>query len=320
MRRKGKQMNNIKAYKTDFAKISETINDIAKTENTYKIETPSDIPLDVNRYSEYGFSCLGRKIGFPADFVGTMFISNPALAREIIADRAAMHFKQKNPSFTVREFGGKICGCVSNDYNYFDDKQIADIIGNSSISDMPFKFTYITPERLHLRAIDKDNPFKVDGDDSELYFCYFIDNSMVGLSSFKIQFGIYRKACTNGLILPVKEFVIVKQIHRGRIDIAAEFERSIALLSEKRSNIIEMLQNLTLTTANILEMQEEHRVDFLARKLLISKKETAKVLELFERYGGKTKWDMTNAITEFARDASNIEKRVFIEKKALLAA
>ena len=34
-------------------------------------------------------------------------------------------------------------------------------------------------------------------------------------------------------------------------------------------------------------------------------------------YGGKTKWDMVNAITEYARDLTDVEKRIQLESHAL---
>ena len=39
-----------------------------------------------------------------------------------------------------------------------------------------------------------------------------------------------------------------------------------------------------------------------------------------ETYDGKTKWGLTNAITEYARDLSDIDKREYLERQAFIVA
>ena len=82
-----------------------------------------------------------------------------------------------------------------------------------------------------------------------------------------------------------------------------------------------MMKKLSTTPSALEELKEEFKKDYLAKKLSLSKKDTEKVIELYETvYGGNTKWALVNAITEFARDTKNIDKREVLEKKALLVA
>lgn len=308
-------------FNNDFTSIADEIYRIGNTEKSYIVSGPNDIACEVNRYSEHGLFSLGKTIGFPSNFIAELNKTNSELAEQVVRDRVNNYFKGDAQSFFMREFLGKISGCVSNKYAYFDDTQVADIISASPISKLSYAHSIVTPERLHLRAIDKENPFRVSNDKSDLFFCYFIDNSMVGLSSFKVQLGIYRLACSNGLIVPKKELVICKQIHRGNRDICAEFNETVAFLDEKRSEIIEMLEDLSNAEASILAMKDEHRNAFLARMLNCSKKETVIIIDLFNNvYGGKSKWAMVNAVTEFARSIENIERREYLESRALKVA
>lgn len=307
-------------YNTNFDAIAEKIYAIGETESTYEVSAPDEISNNISRYSEYGLNSLGKIVGFPADFVREVNESSPALAQNIVGERVKHYFDEERNIFLAREFLGKISGCVSREYAYFDDKSVADIIGNSPLAKKNYAYSLISPERLHLRAID-DEPFRLENDNSDLFFCYFIDNSMVGLSSFKVLFGIYRKACTNGLILPIKEFTLMKQVHRGKKDMYKQFAENVAFLDEKKPDIINILNDLSTAEASIASMQEEHRNSYLARVLNLSKKETEKVVDLYTNtYGGRTKWDLANAITEFARDIKNIERREYLERKALSAA
>ena len=315
-------------FNTKFEDIHKRVMQIASTENTYGVNADNYNTRDIIRrigstgnYSDYGLTTMGRLVGFPAPFVQTVSETNPLLANTIIADRVHTHFEAGKSPFYVREFEGDICGVVSDRYSFFDDKEVCDILAGSTLAEKPFAHATVTPERLHLRAVDADRPFRVSGDESDLFFAYFIDNSMVGQSSFKVQLGVYRLACTNGLIVGMKDYTLVKQIHRGNKDISTEFESAVAFLDEKRETIKEMICSLGVEEARIKEMSEEYKRTYLAKELNLSKKETEKVLTLYtETYGGRTKWDLVSAITEFARDTGNLDRREYLEKKALKVA
>ena len=310
--------NFLQSFRTTFDDIEQRVTKISATENSYIVEQPSEITTDVERYSEYGLTALGKTVGFPHEFLRTINSTNPELASSVIEQRLNDYFQNGGSSFFAREFLGLISGCVSNRYAYFDDYQVAEIIGKSPLAKLEYAHALVSPERLHLRAIDTENCFKGEGDDSPLYFCYFIDNSMVGIASFKVQLGVFRQVCTNGMIMPVKEFVVCKQIHRGFKDISAEFNSTVAFLDDKRTEIVALLKDLSTAEAKVNTMSEEYRLTYLGRALTMSKKEVYKVLELFTKtYGGKTRWDMVNAISEFARDTNSIERREHLEKLAI---
>lgn len=311
-----------------FEMIAQEVERIADTEKSYSVDERNSSFSHIRRrlgnidnYSDYGLGSMGRTVKFPSAFLQDLHNDNEDLANKVLLERLDNYFRKNNEQFVVREFEDKIRGVVSNKYNFFDDKQVTDILSKSVLADKTFTNTIITPERLHLRCIDGDRPFRVNGDDSDLFFCYFINNSMVGQSSFRVQLGLFRFACTNGLIVPVKEFQICKQVHRGNKDIVAEFNQSVAFLDEKREQIQEMMKKLSTTPSALEDMKEEFKKDYLAKKLSLSKKDTEKVIDLYTKvYGGKTKWDLISAITEFARDTKNIDKREVLEKKALLVA
>lgn len=305
-----------------FDEVVTRVMDIAATEKTEMVsEQNQDSVVRIEGFTEYGFNALGKVVGFPAPFVLEVAKTNESLALDIVRDRVSNYFKSgKNPFYT-RDFLGKTAGVVSHRYAYFDDKQVVDILNGSPIASMRFQNPIITPERFHLRALDKDSVFTLNGDDSALFFAYFIDNSMVGQSSFRVQMGVYRVACTNGLILPVNEYSLCRQIHLGKRDIAAEFNESIAFLSEKKDALKELLVNLSTEKATIESIREEFRQAYLQKKLNINQKDADKIMELYlTTYEGGSRWNMVNAITEFARDIADINRRESIERLAFRAA
>lgn len=314
-------MNNLKLFTKSFSDIAKEIEVIHQSENSYLVTSPSGISNDISDFSEYGIKSYGNLVGFPPKFIEELSITSPALAKSILTDRATNYFNQHGAAFTAREFMGKISGTVSSKYAFYDDYQVAQVLEKSSIANLPFATGMVTPERLHLRAIDAKRPFKIENDKSELFFCYFINNSMVGGSAFRVCLGIFRLACTNGMILPMKQFVLMRQIHKGTKDIAAEFNSQIAFLENKSDEIKALLNDLSTSDAKIHEMSADYKESYLAKSLNLSKRETVKVLELYTNtYGGRTKWDMVNAISEFARDLKNVDRREYLETRALLVA
>lgn len=311
----------------DFQTVFSRVSDIAETESTQMICCGNQNEIcRTTGFSEYGFNTLGKTVGFPAQFIREVDLTNPDLAVTIVSDRVRNYFDRKNPPFFTRSFNGEICGIVSNKYAYFDDDEVMDILKESPLASYAFQYALITPERLHLRAIDLDNPFKIDGDDSNLYMLYYIDNSMVGQSSFRVRIGVYRQICSNGMIVPLKSFVVCKAVHRGKMNIAEEFNSGIAFLSEKESEIKKLLSDKAAEDAAISDLKEDFQRSYIAKELNLSQKETEKVLNLYysysNEYGRKSKWAFINAVTEFARDIpeGSIEKRLFLESKAVLAA
>lgn len=312
----------IQGFKTDFATLSKAVTELCDTEESYIVDKAmlTDRLIESENYTDYGFKSMGKLIGFPAPFVKNVADSNPELAKKIVDDRIVHYFNTVDKDFTVREFGGKIAGVVSNKYAYFDDDEVMEVIGNSCIKDLAFTNTTVTPERLHIRALDKDS-FHIVGDDSPMYFAYFIDNSMVGGSAFKVRLGVFRQACTNGLIIPQSEFVICKQVHRGDKDISSEFNASIEMINEKRDAIIDILNEAAETKSKIEKLSEEYRADYLSKRLNTNKAETEKIIMLYNiTYGGQTRYALMQAVTEFARDIKDIDRREFLEAKALKVA
>ena len=332
-------MASIKQKTVSFADVQARVQAIVDTENTYAVSSPTLETLgrvaDIDNYSDFGLKSLGKMVGFPADFLKSLAeTGSKPLANRNIVDRVLNYFKTTNNEprrpFYAREFNDKICGVVSDKYAYFDDDEVMDIIGGSPLADFQFQYAGVSPERLHLRAIDLDNPFKIEGDKSDLYMLYFVDNSMVGQASFKVRIGIYRQVCSNGLIIPMKDFVLCKAVHRGNRDIAAQFNQSVEFFKEKRDEIQAILTASAEEEASIEQLRQKFDEDYVktyvAKKLNTNKSETEKIIVLFDRYsieyGRASKWAFTNAVTEFARDLpeSQLERRLYLESKALAAA
>lgn len=309
----------IQQFNKSFDEIATSVRDVCATKEdvTVNNDNISDMPTHIDEFSEWGFRSFGQKVGFPAPFLTTLFNDNPELAENVVSDRLHNYFSNTN-TFVARKFNNRVCGIVSDKYAYFDDDEVMDILEGSPLKGLKFTNIITSPERLHLRAIDEAHPFKIGNDDSEMYLAYFIDNSMVGGSSFRVRLGTFRRACSNGLIIKNKDFVVCRQAHRGTHSIAEAFNENLEMLTQKREDIIQMLQDSTISDSSIKELTEDFQKDYLARKLNASNKEVELVLEYYNvKYGGDTKYALTNAITEFAKGINDIDRREYVESLAL---
>ena len=320
-------MTFLRDFNGTFEEVAQNVRELCDTENTYNVSLSDEDILKRKRllrpenFTDYGYNSFCTQIGFSLRHVQTMIGDGEATAMQAVENRLRSCLIGRNQPLVVREFGDKIAGVVSTNYTIFDDDEVMDIIETSNLKNMKFKNVLVTPERFHARIIDMDNPFHIEDDPSNMFFTYFIDNSMTGGSAFKVRLGVWRQACSNGLIIPVEEFQLAKLVHRGKKDIAAEFNAGLAFIDKKRDDMIALLNDLATAKTKFNEMADDFKNEYLARKLTISISESEKIINLHKlTYDGKSKWSLVNAVTEFARDIKDIEKREFIESRAIKVA
>ena len=83
--------------------------------------------------------------------------------------------------------------------------------------------------------------------------------------------------------------------------------------------MLETIKEATLTKARIADLDDEQALAYIQKSLNTGKKASELILENFRAYGGKTKWDMVNAITDYAH-AEETATRIHLETKALKVA
>lgn len=315
------------------------VNEIADTENSYFFETGMEKP-SVERFSENGFAQAGMKFVFPARFLTALQSEGHSnLANEILHTRMDDFFNShtRKESFLnadgktktetmpdkvlFREFGkdGKIHAVLSSKYAIFDDKEVINIMETSDyLMNSEEIWGHVSPDRLHLRFISK-NKLNISGDDSPLSMAVFVDNSMVGKSSLKIRFGIYRWACTNGCISGLKEFNILKERHMGEKDFTGVLSQALLESEKYEEMLFDKVREMSETSSSIYDMSQEDAIRYIKEKLTVGKKTADKIIELYNGYGGVSKWHLCNAITDYAHGL-NIDDRLRFESLSMKVA
>ena len=321
---KGKSM----LRKTKFDIVKSIVKSIKNNEHSYYINTADDFPT-LEKFSETGLFNAGARLNFPAKFIRTICLNHPRLAEDVVKSRAVDYFNRLNArkdkrgsnSLFIREFYSKVYGVLTDRYSVFDDDEVTDILSSSEyLMNAEEVWADVTPDRFHVRFISA-NKLYIDGDDSPLSMAVFIDNSMTGGSSLRIRFGIYRWACTNGVISGLKEFNILREVHHGKKDYVKLLNEALMEVSKYEEMMLAKVQEMANTKSSIYDMSEEDAIRYIKDKLNIGKKDAQKVFDAYtEEYGGETKWDLCNAITFVAHNIENIEDRIHYEEYALKVA
>ena len=289
----------------------------------YKNSYTPAYPLLVSDFAEEGLSQTATKLRFPAQFVNELAngdTEHSRLAQEILNMKYEDYFgKDEKVSLFERKFGGKIWAMLSERYAFFDDDEILPIIEKSDylMNDCAEYWYLVSPKHTHIRFIS-NNKLHVGEDKSPLSMCVFLDNSMTGFSSFRIRFGLYRWACTNGMISGLKDFEVLRETHTGEKEFREATLEALEEIPMYEKMLIDQVERMQATESMIYEMNEEDALDKIKSYLNTSKKVASRIYGCYLTYGGKTAWNLCNAITEIAHEL-DLETRLVFERKAFAA-
>lgn len=118
--------------------------------------------------------------------------------------------------------------------------------------------TRFTPHQI----IFQNPEIQIVSEDEKLAPSIILMNSHDGTHTLQFRMGIYRAACSNGLVIPEDEYTSFKIRHRGyTFDTLKEsMDRSLALVSEKTEVINTMIGR---------ELTEKEQMDLALKALLI---------------------------------------------------
>lgn len=144
----------------NFAAIKGKVAAIMNTENSYYVSSMNSVKrrhlLDLDKYSTYGLSSAGAKIGFPPQFIERYGEKHPEGAKKILTDlygdTIAKMTDEKNTrgakKLFVRDFYDKHYALLTDRYAVFDDNEIVDFLQQNEYLMNAEEFWYsISPER-----------------------------------------------------------------------------------------------------------------------------------------------------------------------------
>ena len=229
---------------------------------TFKDETNILHRLDMTNWA---LSQICAKYHIPASYICDLLENKDMFF--LAQDNLCTHFRQdKLPEkeMFLRETSGTLCGYLSNRYSVYDDIDLMPIIKSSleSCGEYTAKNKIVSPEELRIRFVDK-NKFSVNGDEYSVAFD--ISNSRVGRSSVRVQFLVYRWACTNGMIIGGGKSELFTKKHFGisadniELEISSLIKNSSTLVAQVKENI-EKSGRRRISEQDLKELSNEFRL------------------------------------------------------------
>ena len=264
--------------------------------------------------TDYSFSQLCAKLGISVSYM------NKCKERgkiELIGDNINDWMQDFNRDLFIRVYDGSIRGILSQKYSVLDTP---DILNTASdyLDTEGYKVTgsFLSPERLHLRAIPED---MLPIPQEDMFAGIQIDSSDVGRNTLSVKAFFYKLVCTNGLILPVASDLFVQR-HIGikPDDFKEGFKEGLKKLPMVAENFIAHVKVARNTKVSYSFHNEEAVDKFTAdmkNKAGLGEEDSRKVIDLMQYTYGDTKWGLVNSLTEVAQTKS-LEQRINLEKYA----
>lgn len=217
------------------------------------------------------------------------------------------------------ELGNRSCrAIVSERFTPISNNTVLDLMEqNVDLNKYVCNQAYLSPEKMHIRMIDFDNPIQT-ADRSPLYTGFCVNNNEVGAGSLSIRFFIYRFACKNGIVRTAASGTMFQKRHVGltveeMTKFGACFE-NIQFLRDQAVNDILTAQKKVLSKQEMRKILDQVKKELhLTREMYI--KEGDSQIEAEEWIGqnyGSNLWGVVNFVTEKAKDYS-LDTRLELE-------
>ena len=266
-------------------------------DNTFadKIIGPDGRPLS---FTENGKKQLLSRLG-----ISTMkFFYNKKLTPETKESILKDMIKDFDKEVLLRIDDGKIRGVLSSKYSIIDHSSIIEQVNNVVGNDLVLEQVNYGESNGNL------NVRMVEAGTTELQTGFTFGNSEVGEGSVWVAPFIYRKVCTNGMIVAVKE-VTFKHVHFGLKEYSMQDAIGQALEQTKIS------AELFKTTKKRHIDDPAIEIEVIGNRLHMTKKMIGKVKEAYDIEPMASGYGIINAITRAAQ-SEDLETRMTLEKMA----
>jgi hypothetical protein len=249
----------------------------------------------VLHFNQPGFQALCQKLGCSQDLLERL--ETPTLASQVLNDLLAQREVRQELSgeeFVMDERTGTIIGLVSKTYVTYSNQ---DLLANitSRLKHLPqeqgfvFQEAYGINTALTLRFVSMQKHGTIKGrggecEDKTKLGLEFV-NSMVGNSSVRINYYLYRLICANGMMVPASESVN-RVFHSGRKDsFQQRMDRCFSEVVRNLDQLTEMLQSLGAMHFEPAQLARDRNLtEQIFGVISGSKQELCEKEELFLRY------------------------------------
>ena len=282
--------------------------------------------LDIQKGESFGLTehattQLCSRLDIPAKYYKTIAGQNNRLADQMVNHGLTMSYVESSVNtrasdeLFLRLKGSKVRAVLSNRYNVFDNKDIAETV--HSLTDGKFSHTIktiaITDSSLWVKIICDDISIPdPSAPGMDLRIGFTIGNSEIGSRQVTCNPFIFRKACTNDAVLVNEHSVIQRHINTDNDLLRISLTKSMAYAL----NTAESKLNTVLKTREIRIETPEDVIKRLCSTNQYSKRFQDSAVLAYQVEPESTAWGVLNAFTRAAQKVEDTDKRIEIEQFA----
>lgn len=240
-------------------------------------------------------------------------------------------FKQNPKAQMLRILDGNVRAFLSARYRRLDNLELLDAVlpEIEKMRGAVIESMDVTETHLYIKVVNK-NMKKEIGVGDVVYSGFVISNSEVGLGAINVSPMLYRKVCSNGLIL--NEFA-GRKYHAGKaventesayefysdttmaLDDATYFSKVKDIIKATADDIaFEKIVQKVRASQRIKISDPIKAVDVLKDRFVLSQQEQANLMMHFLKDGDYTLYGLTNAITRTSQDVADYDRATELER------
>lgn len=266
--------------------------------------------------STYSRSQLCNKLGVSSAYINKC-IDNGML--DLVSLNINSWMDEYNAPFFIREYKGTVRGVLTPKYSVCDTKDILDVVSDSiPVDNYRVKGYFLNEEFTNIRMVSKE---RLHVENEDLYPGFSLVTSDVGRSILSLKFFVWKKVCTNGLIVPKQIGDLYTQKHVGldkkefHEELVASFKTYKRVMTEVEARIMGA-KSATLKDAFKDEDSLTSLINSVRAKVLVSEESAKKIVYLMQNGTyEKNRFGLINSITQIAQDFS-LDKRLDMERIA----
>ena len=273
---------------------------------------------------------IAGRLKIPYKYYMKMFNENPVL----LTENVNTWFRQFPENRMIRTFNNRARAFLSNKYMRRDNHDLLRMAlpELKEVPGLKVASCNLNDEKLYIKTTtDRLKADVIPGDTVQAGIV--ISNSEVGLGSFRVEPLIFRLVCENGMIAAdwgMKKYHVGRRISHDEEQIAAYTEetlkaddqafwlkaRDILRAALKEETFREIVDHLSLTTENRIEIKPKETVERMTRIYQLKEEEADDLLTELLSAGDINQYGLINATTVASKQAVTYERATDLERLA----
>lgn len=179
---------------------------------------------------------------------------------------------------------------------------------------------YASEEDMFVFMIDESRPI-YDGTEQGLARGFFVINSEVGKSSFRVITFLYRHVCGNHIVWDAKGMSEIRVRHVGTAPTKAFQHLQLQLIKYAEASATEDEQRIQTAKTFKIAANQDDVIDTIFQKKILSRSNAQAAYELCEQNvdtdgDPRTVWGLAQGVTRLSQEQVNADQRVALDRAA----